>query len=228
VIIEENIHGSGMLEINMKKIKLLIIVLIVTIVLFGVFAIISASKTELKLTYAPGSVSIKVDGKLYKKTKCQKELCTITIKLKKGSDTISLEKENFETVTVSAKANNSEVFLISSPENQSGKDEYLDSELMQQQIQNASSAEFSYGSKETGTRYPFLDQLNLYGGGFTVGYGQSSYNAKDPYSVSLYIEAKEPKHRLDAIDAIINDLNVSPADIEIIYSDFNNPFKEQN
>lgn len=216
-----------MLEINMKKIRLLIIILIVTIALFGVFAILSAGKSELKLTYAPGSVNIKVDGKLYKKTKCQEELCTMTLKLKKGADTISLEKENFETVTVSAKANNNEVFLISSPENQSGKDEYLDSELMQRQIQNASSAQFSYGSEEIGKKYPFLNELNIYGGGFTVGYGQSSYNTKDPYSVSLYIEAKEPKYRLDAIDAIINNLNVSPADIEIIYNNFNNPFKEE-
>jgi len=211
----------------MSNKKLFIILLIIILVLTGWLIFKDVGKKEIKLTYAPGFVNLKLNGKNFKKTKCEKELCTLNIKLKKGPNEISLEKDNFQTIKTTANyETDKEVFLISTPGNQVGRDEYNNDSLMQLQIQNASSAEFSYGSQKTSAKYPFLDQLNIYGGGFTIGYGQSSYSQRDPYAVSLYIDAKEPKFRLDAIDSIIIDLGVSPADIEIIYSDFNNPFKE--
>lgn len=211
----------------MKNIKTIIIVLGLIVILFSGWLILKdVDKKEINLTYAPGFVSLKIDGKKIKYTKCEKEICNLKIKVNENSNEISLEKENFKTV--SSKINNNELFLISSPDNQVGKDEYNNDTLMQIQIQNASSAEFSYGSKKTNEKYPFLSNLNIYGGGYTVGYGQSSYSQRDPYAVSLFVDAKEPNFRLNAIDSIINELGVSPADIEIIYSDFNNPFKEQN
>ena len=49
---------------------------------------------------------------------------------------------------------------------------------------------------------------------------------RDPASVSLYVEASNPEHRERAIEAIVSEIGVSPTDIEIIYNNFLNPFKE--
>lgn len=212
----------------MKIVKILVFILFITLSIFGFLALNGSNKSEVNLVYAPGYATIKIDGKNFKKTSCSKELCKDKLKVDKGSKQISIIKDNFSTVATEIKFSpGNQIFLISSPINEAGQDEYNNSELMQRQIQNASSEQFSYGSKKISERYPFLDQLNIYGGGFTVGYGQASNSTRDPYSIALYIDGTEPEYRLKAIDSIITDLNVSPADIEIIYSDFNNPFMEE-
>jgi hypothetical protein len=207
----------------MKNIRLLIIIFASLTVILLYFIFKNINKQEDTLTFAPGYVTIKVNDKIFKKTKCNEKLCQI--KIPKNADTISLEKQNFKTVSDDLKNNSdNQLFLISSPENSAGTEQYNDDKLLQTQIQNASSEQFSYGSKKIAEKYPFLDQLNIYGSGFTVGYGQPSYSNRDQYDVALYIDAQTPNYRLNAIDSIIDELGVSPSEIEVIYNDFNNPF----
>lgn len=204
-------------------------VFISIIIVIGIFTMLSkVGKTSLSITYAPGDADIVIDGKKIKRNRCTEDVCVKKVNVKKGIQNISLNMVNFNTDTKRINTNETnEVVLISTPSNPAGEKYYKDNEYVQQQIQNASSAEFDIGSKNISQKYPFIDKLNIYGGGYTIGYGASSYSKRDPDSVAIYIEASEPEYREKAIEAIVSELGVSPADIEIIYNNFYNPFKEQ-
>lgn len=212
--------------------KKLIILCLITIVLLVfiiilINAIMHSGKTKVNITYAPGDAIIKIDNKEISHSKCTSHICEKNVYLKNGIHSVNLSMPNFSSDTQSIDTNKSqEVALLVTPVNPLGQKYYDDNQYVQFQIQNSSSQEFTKGSDKITDRYPYIDKLNLYGGGYTVGYGESSYTKRDPYSIALYVDSDTYDHRKKAITAIIDELGVYPSDIEIIYENFNNPFME--
>ena len=210
--------------------KIIVIFIALGILVFGVIMVNSirqAGKVAVNITYAPGNAVISIDNKVVKDTKCTKPLCTKKVYVEQGNREISLEMVNFSKDTVNINTDQvKEAYLIIQPTNPAGERYFEQDEYAQIQIQNASSAEQSNGSENISQRYNFLDKLNIYGSGYTIGYGASSYMQRDPYSVAIYIDATTPQSRQEAVKAVTTDLGVSPGDIEIIYNDFINPFED--
>ncbi len=213
--------------------KLLILSLIIVALTSAIFilsnAVNSNGKISVLITYAPGDASLLLNNQVIKKRNCTEILCTEKVNISKGSHEISIKRIDFNTestkINIKDKSNDN-IYLISTPANPAGEKYLQDNYIAQQQIQNTSSTKIDQGSVEISSKYPFLDKLNIYGGGYTIGYGASTYNMRDPASVSLYVEASNPEHRERAIEAIVSEIGVSPTDIEIIYNNFLNPFKE--
>lgn len=210
-------------------ITLILISLFVVIFIVSFYSLAKTGKANISITYAPADAIIKIDGKEVKYQKCTStsSLCVQKVYVKKGVRDVSLSMDNFSSDSKKIDTTTTkDVVLIVTPINPAGEKYYKYNSYAQTQTQNASSAQFDIGSEKISQRYPFLDKLNLYGSGYTVGYGASSYIKRDPYSVAIYIEATEPEYREKAIKDMVSELGVSPADIEIIYNNFSNPFKE--
>lgn len=204
-----------------------VIISLIIVIIFVINVISHIGKTKITITFAPGDAIIKIDDKEISHKKCTSNNCSKNIYVKNGVRSVNLSMPNFSTVTQAIDTERSqELALLVTPANPTGQKYYDDNQYVQFQIQNSSSQEFTKGSDKITDRYPYLNKLNLYGGGYTVGYGVSSYTKRDPYSIALYIDANNANNRKKAIEAIIDELGVYPYDIEIIYENFNNPFAE--
>lgn len=186
-----------------------------------------SGKTKVNITYAPGDAIIKIDNKEISHSKCTSHICEKNVYIKNGIHSVNLSLPNFSSDTQAIDTNKSqEVALLVTPVNPVGQKYYDDNQYVQFQIQNSSSQQFTKGSDKITDRYPYLNKLNLYGGGYTVGYGVSSFTKRDPYSIALYVDANNANNRRSAINAIASELGLSTADVEIIYNGYVNPFME--
>ena len=215
----------------MKYKKLIILCLVVVFMLifmiFVVNIIMHRGKTKINITYAPGDALIKIDDKEISHRKCTSHICEKNVYVKNGVHSTTLSMPNFSSDTQVIDTNKSQKFaLLVTPVNPVGQKYYDDNQYVQFQIQNSSSQQFTKGSDKITDRYPYIDKLNLYGGGYTVGYGVSSFTKRDPYSIAFYVDSDTYDHRKKAIKAIIDELGVYPDDIEIVYENFINPFAE--
>lgn len=221
-------HG---LDINRYKRIIGVIAVLITFVLLIILIICKLythNKTKIIITYAPGNAELIIDNKTIKHDICKSKICNKALYVNNGKHKLELRLPNFSIDNKTFDTTSTNIVALITPINAIGQKYYDDNEFIQFQIQNASSSSFTKDSVQISHKYDFLDRLNLYGDGFIVGYGQSSYMDRDPTSIALYVNATDKKSRKKAINAIVDELEVYTSDIEIIYKNFSNPFMRDN
>lgn len=205
---------------NNKKIFVLFVGFIIFsgITLLIVMIFTRFNKNPIQINFAPSSAQLTIDGKNSKGG---------NVYLSKGDHKIKLSQNGWSSneQTVNAEQE-SEVNIIIEPVSEEQKEYLNNNDDIKNELETVSGNQVFYGSDQQIKNYPFLTKLPLEGGVYTVGYGKKSSNNTKKYGVALYVSASEKEDRELALYNIQNQLGINPSDIEIIYEDFSNPFKE--
>lgn len=197
---------------------MLLITLYIATVLIG-----RIGKEKIIINYAPSFARLTINGK---------ESSSYTHYLKPGIYEIELKYDNFFTETATLDTSkNKEINIILLPANQTGESIVKNNPLYISEVEEIVSKTNSSESQKQKDIYPFRDMLPIeMGVRYKIGYGEKSEANKNqnPYTMALYINSDSAFSRYLALKDVSTKLQINPADIEIIFKDFNNPFKDEN
>lgn len=182
-------------------------------------ALIRASKTEVTFTVAPSVSQLYIDGvqvhtgKQYISRKQHK----IEAKLdgfSTYSQSVTITKsDKMINILLNPITNKARIFLDANPD-------------FQLERERLGGVQFSEGSQHINNKYSFISSLPLERQRFTVNYGDPQRTKKkngDP-AIALYVSVTDPSEKRNALRTVSEELGIEPADIEIIFENYTNPF----
>ncbi len=208
-----------------KRLLLMVILLVVVLVFYVSFAKIRNHNTGVVgIIVAPSSATITIDSKLINKS---------SARLKTGPHSLKITLDNFKPVTRSFivnKGGDNTIRIVLETENKQGKQYLLDHPDFQTQREAVAADQVNKKSVAVTDKYPFIANLPLERQRFTINYGDTRLTKKganpdEPY-IALYVSVTDPTEKRNAIKTISDELGVGPADIEIIFDDYFNPFQK--
>ena len=187
-------------------------------IFISVFNNVSKSgKNKLEIQYAPSIMKLYIDGK---KVSGQDHY------LDDGEHVVSIEHPDFnkQETTVNI-PNDKNAYLVSSPSTDKGRQIINNNINYSREMERVNDLYAQNNVNNMLSRYPFLKLLPIEQSGYyKIGYGDVSSDNKKG-TQALYVRAVKPQDRQRALNVIAQKLT-NPSEIEIIFSNSYNPFKQ--
>ncbi len=199
-----------------KIFKILLLVAAGVIAFSGVSYIKHFGKTRLSIHVIPTDSLISINGQVTDSRK---------IYVAPGSYSVSAKKSDFSEDKINLKVENKnlDIYLLPRPLSDDAVKWLKDNPKIQLERE-------AYGAKRDvaiqstlQSKYPLLNDLPQAFKYFSIDHGSSIRYPADPESIAIYIHGTLPPDRQAALKWI-SDQGFNPADYEIIFSDFTNPF----
>jgi hypothetical protein len=178
-------------------------------------------KIKINILAAPSTSTVKIDGKTTSKTQ---------IYLTKGKHTFEARLNGFSSDSKTLNiAQPTTIKLLLDPQTDEAKQLLTNNPKLQLEREQIGSSDFEENSKKIGEKYPYLSQLPISGARFSVSYGLSQQTKKQNNgpTIALYIEATDAGERRNALKNIVQELNIDPSSVEIVFEGYVNPFAQE-
>lgn len=207
---------------RIKRLLIAAIVLILLVLVGGFVSIVNkSSKTRLEITVAPSSAQFFIDGR---------KAATGTQYLATGKHVLKARLTGFDgysrTVQIDKNMKNKTFNILLTPNTAAGQNYLDDNPALQLEREGLGGLLFGENGRKVTEKYQFLSKLPLVRQRFSVNYGDAVQTKKKDgdVAIALYVQTTDPTEKRNALRTISDALGVTPADIEIIFENYYNPF----
>ena len=202
----------------------IIIIIAITLLLGLIFVFFTVNKLSrsgkemVKIEYAPSLMKLSINGKKVSGSEHY---------LKNGDYIISIEHPDFKKQEVKINVpKDKNVFFFSVPTTDKGLKLIENNPKYTREMEQINGSYANNNTNKMLTKYPFLNSLPIESFGlYKIGYGKpTAYNKNGSHAI--YVTAYSPQDRQMALKTITQKLT-NPSEIEIIFSNSYNPFRQQ-
>ncbi|OGL37414.1 hypothetical protein A3E49_02920 [Candidatus Saccharibacteria bacterium RIFCSPHIGHO2_12_FULL_49_19] len=177
--------------------------------------------SKIKINVIPEDSTITLDGSVIKER---------TLDVQPGEHSIEASKEGFKPHKLdfeTAKGATKEIYLLPEPTSEEALEWLRANPDIQLRRESFASQNVTEQQAIFENEYPILTVLPYISADFRVDYGVSKKYPDNPNKIALYITAISPELRKMAVNWIMSQ-GYNPAEYEIVFVNFDNPFIEND
>ena len=207
-----------------RLLKIVVLIFVGTILVFAGLGLVQLFNnirygSSIIIEVAPTDATVTINGN---KAKIGKNLAN------SGTYQIGASREGFEPYTKTIKVGNDEdayAGLVLYPKESEFSNWYLDNRSEAENAESISGKNSDIVATQNKQNSPLITRLPAIYRPFSIDYGKSKKYPNDPGKIAIYIKALNPADRQSALRWIEN-RGFNPADYEIVFSNYRNPFME--